>query len=209
MNMVFELLVRVLCDARPAETADAAYLYCQTEDSQEEVLQAGSWLVQRGLAARVLILKTGAKSGYPGFGQWSERLEELGVAGGQLEGVDPGGVSALNTLVESVALMRFLRQQGYGSLYVVAPPFHQLRAFMTAVTVALEDAGQLKIFSHPALSRPWGEQVVHSQGVLRAMRRELIHAELERIDTYQGKGDLAGFGSVLGYLDRRDGQGLP
>jgi hypothetical protein len=39
---------------------------------------------------------------------------------------------------------------------------------------------------------------------LRAKRRELIAAELERIARYQRKGDIASFAQVLTYLNARD-----
>ena len=44
---------------------------------------------------------------------------------------------------------------------------------------------------------------MHSQGSLKATRSELIQIELERIDTYQIKGDLASFADVSAYLDNR------
>jgi len=51
---------------------------------------------------------------------------------------------------------------------------------------------------------PWMEYVVHSQGTLQAPRRQLIQEELIRVNTYQNKGDLAGFQEVLDYLNCRD-----
>ena len=51
---------------------------------------------------------------------------------------------------------------------------------------------------------PWNENVLHSQGVLKAKRRQLIQTELERITKYQNKGDLASTDSVLNYLNNRD-----
>ena len=110
---------------------------------------------------------------------------------------------SLNTLVESETLIGYAKQNGYSSLFVVAPPFQQLRAFMTAVTVALREYPELLLYSYPAVAMPWREEVVHSQGTLKATRSELIHAEFERIDTYQNKGDLASFEDVLAYLNNR------
>jgi hypothetical protein len=58
-------------------------------------------------------------------------------------------------------LIRFARRQGYGSLHVVAPPFHQLRAFMTAVTVARKEYPELLIYSYPGVALSWQAEVAH------------------------------------------------
>ena len=91
------------------------------------------------------------------------------------------------------------------SLLVTSPPFHQFRAFMTAVTAALNIYPELMIYSYPGSTLPWMETVTHSQGTLQAPRRQLIEDELMRIEAYQTKGDLARFESVLSYMNQRDG----
>ena len=50
----------------------------------------------------------------------------------------------------------------------------------------------------------WQEEVIHSQGTLKAKRRDLIQEEVERIEKYQSKGDLASSEQVLSYLDKRE-----
>ncbi len=114
------------------------------------------------------------------------------------------GLPSINTLVESRKMIRCVRDLGIQRLLVVAPPFQQLRAFMTAVTVALEWYPELKLYSSPGMALPWMDTVVHSQGTLQAPRRQLIKEELVRIETYQKKGDLARFKTVLNYIDERD-----
>jgi hypothetical protein len=156
------------------------------------------------MTSKALILDSNKKSGFSGFADWNERLQECGVSTGQIEGVPIGQTATLNTLIESEALVQFALQQKFNSLIVVAPPFQQLRAFMTAVTVALKKFPQLQIYSHPAVAMSWEEEVVHSQGTLRATRKKLIHTELERIHTYQLKGDLASFEQVMVYLNMRE-----
>jgi hypothetical protein len=74
---------------------------------------------------------------------------------------------------------------------------------MTAITVVLREYPALKLYSHPAFTMPWQEEAVHSQGTLKATRSELIHMELERINKYQKKGDLASFDEILTYLNNR------
>ena len=131
-------------------------------------------------------------------------MHQLGLSEEKIEGVLNKETSMLNTLIESEAIIRFARQKSYHSLFVVAPPFQQLRAFMTAVTVALSEYPELLIYSYPGVAMPWQEEVIHSQGTLKAKRRDLIQEELERIAKYQSKGDLASPEQVLSYLNKRE-----
>jgi hypothetical protein len=91
-------------------------------------------------------------SGYPGGAQCRDKLRASGLPVEMIHGVPPGEISSINTLIESEALVRYCKQKRYGSVYVFSPPFHQLRAFMTLVTVALREHPQLSIYSHPGPS---------------------------------------------------------
>jgi hypothetical protein len=204
MNDTIELLTRVLCDLQPKNPTNGAYLYCQTKSNQQSIFQAAYFLLNNTLTYRILILNTKAKSGYPGFTEWKKQLHQLGLSEEKIEGVLNKETSMLNTLIESEAIIRFARQHSYHSLFVVAPPFQQLRAFMTAVTVAIKEYPELLIYSYPGVAMPWQEEVIHSQGTLKAKRRDLIQEELERIAKYQSKGDLASPEQVLSYLNKRE-----
>jgi hypothetical protein len=100
--------------------------------------------------------------------------------------------------------MRHTKHKNYRSIIVIAAPFHQERAFMTAVSVAIREYSDLCLYSYPGRALAWDEQVVHSQGTVRATRSELILSEQERINTYQKKGDLVSYSQVLSYLKKRD-----
>ena len=204
MNDTIELLTRILCDLRPKNPTNGAYLYCQTRGNQQSIFQAAQFLLNNSLTSKILILNTKPRSGYPGFTEWKQQLQQLGLSVEQIEGVKNNETSMLNTLIESEALIRFAKQHGYRSLFIVASPFQQLRAFMTAVTVTLREYPELLIYSYPGETMPWQEEVVHSQETLKAKRRDLIQEELERIEKYQGKGDLALFKQVLSYLKKRE-----
>ena len=204
MNKAIELITRTLCDLQPKFPTHGAYLYCQTEDNHNSVFQAAQFLINHSYTSKLLILGADAESGYPGFEEWKRQLLQLGILTEQITSVNKEETSELNTLVESEALIRFTKKQSYGSIFVVAPPFQQLRAFMTAVTVSMREYPELLIYSHPGAAMHWQEEVVHSQGTLMAKRRELIQEELDRIEKYQNKGDLASYEQVLNYLNRRD-----
>ncbi len=198
-----QLLIRVLCDTPPPAVTDGAYLFAQTSDNQESVFAAAGQLLTAMLTRRVLLPHTEPMSGYPGFRAWQQALHGQGIGDLQIEGVTGIASNLLHTLIEAEALVRFAKLRGYRSLYVVAPPFHQPRAFMTAVTVARREYPDLQLYSQPGAALPWGAEVVHSQGQTRGVRSELIGGELERIRKYHAQGDLASVEDVLEYLNRR------
>ena len=195
----------MLCDHCPLAEVDAAYLYCTTKDNQMSVFRAARNMVNRRLAKKILIFQSAPMGGYPGGGPSKHGLEAIGVPATHIFDLPSGGTDSINTLIESQALVRYAKDQGLTSLFVASPPFHQFRAFMTAVTVALNNYPELMIYSYPGSTLPWMETVTHSQGTLQAPRRQLIEEELKRIETYQTKGDLARFESVLSYMNQRDG----
>ena len=204
MNDTIELLTRALCDLRPKNPTNGAYLYCQTRSNQQSIFQAAQFLLNNSLTFKILILNTKAKSGYPGVSEWKQELKQLGLPEEQIEEVKIKESSMLNTLIESEVIIRFAKKHRYRSLFVVAPPFQQLRALMTAVTVALREYPELLIYSYPGIAMSWQEEVIHSQGTLKAKRCDLIQEELERIEKYQRKGDLTTPEQVLSYLNKRE-----
>jgi hypothetical protein len=101
-------------------------------------------------------------------------------------------------------MIKFAKRNQYRDVYITASPFHQLRAFMTSVTAALNYFPKIRIYSYNGNPLPWLDTVVHSQGTTSAPRKELIKGELDRIQKYQHKGDLASEIEILNYLDKRD-----
>ena len=199
-----ELSIRVLCDVRAKITVDGAVLYSQTKDNQNSVILAAKNILYNKLAKKILFIKSGPISGYPGFSTWTSELNKLGIQSNDMVGVELMKTNSLNTLIESQAFINYAFQKKYRSLYVVSSPFHQLRAFMTLVTVALRYYPDLLIFSYSGISLPWSDKVVHSQGTLLGARKDLIKAEFERIEKYKQKGDLSSETKIIEYLNKRD-----
>lgn len=197
-----ELLHRIFSDPLPV-ASDAAYLFGQTPDNQGSVFQRAKQLVDNAQTRMLLIPGTGPMSGYPGQEFWLQRLM-LDVAPALLQPVPMGATDSLNSLIEAQGVVRYAKAQAFQSLLVVAAPFHQQRAVMTIITVALQEYPQLQVYSAPGVPMSWQTQVVHSQGQLQGRRHELIDSELERIDKYAAKGDLASREVVLAYLRQRD-----
>lgn len=205
--LLFELTVRVLMDALPLEPLEGAYLYAQTEDNEQSVLAMAPILLENSTVERLLVADSPPRCGYPGIERWKPALLELGVSEEQLLLVPTAEYENLNTLTEASAVIELVKQEGIESLLVTAHPVHQMRAFMTMATVAMREAPGLRLYSLPALPQPWGAEAVHSQGLVRAVRHQLLHSEWERLERYRLKGDLASVPEVLGYLNRRDSEG--
>ncbi len=198
-----EMIIRVLCDIRPREAADAAYLYAQTRDNEESVLSAAQNVLEKSLARKIIVLDNPSNESYAGFLVWKGKLVESGIEENKIIGVKLC-TDNHNTLTEAKTIVRFAKQHNYQRMIVSAAPFHQIRAFMTSVRVALAEYPKLKIYSVPGNALPWNEDVIHSQGRLAAKRSELIEAEFSRIDKYSKKGDLISFDKIINYLDQRD-----
>ena len=201
-----ELIIRVLCDFRLETIVDGAVLFSQTIDNQNSVFYAAKNILDNKLAKKILFMESGPLCGYPGFSAWASELNKFGIRNDDMVAVKiMNNTNLLNTLIESEAIINYAAQKGYNSLYVVSSPFHQLRAFMTLVTVALRYYPDILIFSYTGISLPWLDRVVHSQGTLSGTRKDLIKAEFDRIFKYQRKGDLASERETIEYLNRRDG----
>ncbi|WP_187263844.1 YdcF family protein [Pontibacter beigongshangensis] len=204
--MIEELIIRTLCDTLPAAPADGHFLYGQTPDNEASVFAAAHQLLAREQPGRILFLDTDPMSGYGGFRNWREKLLDQGIPDDSLVPVPPvpRDTGILHTLIEAQSVVALARERRFKSLVVTAAPFQQPRAFMTAVTVALQQYPALRIYSCPGQAMPWQEEVVHSQGTVSGTRAALIAGEVERIRLYQAKGDLASVPDVLQYLNRRD-----
>ena len=202
-----EIFLRSLSDPLPAEGIEALFLFGQTVDNQESAFETAEYLYRRYPGLQVLMLAGGPRSGYPGFDAWRKALTARGMANGDIHPLPPADAPLLHTRIEAQALVRCLQTKSYRRVAVTAAPFHQVRAFMTAISVALDSACSTKLYSCPGRPQPMLEPASHSQGALSHRRRDLIAKELERIDTYQQKGDLAATRAILAYLEERDTHG--
>jgi hypothetical protein len=201
---LIELLIRVLCDIDPEIEAEGAYLFGQTADNQLSVFETGVNLVRQRQARQVLIPDSAPRCGYPGFRAWHQALSVSGLGEADVVGIPIAPCSSMNTLTEAEALVRYAMANGMARVFVVATPFHQLRAFITIVSVVLREFPELRVYNRVGTALPWDQTVLHSQGVLQCTRSELIQSELARIERYRRKGDLVPEDQVLSYLRWRD-----
>lgn len=199
-----ELITRVLCDTAPNGPVDVAYLFGETKDNQESVLRAGALLYLTGPAEKIAICGLKKSHGYPGAESWWEKLISLGVPEEDIYEISPAKDFPPSTHAEALGLARYAKSKNWKSVYVVAPPLHQLRAFVTTVTETLQEYPKLLIYSFPGMPQNWEEYIVHSQGIQKGTRSELLTEELKKIEKYYKKGDLVSAEEVLRYLDWRD-----
>ncbi len=183
-------------------TSMPVYLFSETSDNVQSVLEVGKQCLYYG-GGPVCIIDDADKTndGYPGASVWKESLEKCRIIT-----LTPG--ASLNTLTESLAVAAVAKEEKWDSLVIIAPPFHQLRAFISMVT-AVSTVGYptVRIYNKVGVTLPWYAQARHSQGTLTAKRSDLILTEAERILKYQQEGTpvpLLSTERVLEYLEWRD-----
>ena len=207
MGMFLQLVVRVLCDQEPGDRANIPiYLVGQTEDNQASVFgRLAMWDAatrHHGLRpTNPVAISAGSTSGYPGAETWARELALRGVHTIRIRRVPCAG--QLNTLTELESLVQYAGESGWNEIVMMAAPFHQLRSFLTIVGAIRRQRSSLRVYNVPGIALPWGEEALHSQGVLRATRSQLVVEEHARIVRYTERGDLATVSQAMEYLDRR------
>jgi hypothetical protein len=199
-----ELFLRALSDPLPAEGLEALFLFGQTVDNQEASFATAERLHRRFPDLQLLMLAGGPRSGYPGFDPWRKALEARGIGSDRIHPLPPADTPIVHTRIEALALIDYLSAGPYQRVGITAAPFHQVRAFMTAISVVLEARSDALLYSCPGAPQPLLAPASHSQGAHSDRRLDLIAPELERIEIYQQKGDLAATAAILAYLARRD-----
>ena len=183
LNGLPELYQMVMHDQRPS-FVHGIYVFIETEDNWASSFRAASDLIKIDAAPEVFSVYHKKWKGSPGYEKWKDKLERyVGFARVRyIEFDDPKGV---NTMSESIALVRFAYEEKRKSFYLVAPPFHMLRAFMTAASVAIRHGSEINFFAYPGAPQDLRHVVTHSQGEIRKSRRDIFETEeLPRIKTY-------------------------
>mgnify|MGYP001823019378 CR=1 FL=1 len=146
-----ELFLRALSDPLPPEGLEALFLFGQTEDNQSAAFDTAQALYRDASGLPLLMLDGGPRSGYPGFAPWRRALLARGVAASHIHPLPPADSPLLHTRIEALALMDHLATRRYRRVGVTAAPFHQTRAFMTAISVALDAGLGVRLYSCPCL----------------------------------------------------------
>lgn len=197
-----ELVTRVLCDTNPSQTADAAHLFGESRDNQDSVLLAGSSLWRLG-RTRCLYIPEITGPGC-GFEQWKSELTESGVPESRVIRMPLLSKFPNSTDAEGDSIAQLAKVHGWENIYIIAPPLHQLRAFLSTISALKRKRVKLNVYNFTGPAQGWNERIVHSQGRQRGTRHALIYKEFEKIERYFQKRDLIGCKEALAYLNRRD-----
>jgi len=190
---------------------DMVYLVGQTKENQEPVLTRASEF--SGVPIGLVGDDGTMASGFPGFSAWKHELEAKGVPASSIVGipgafsVDPAdGMLKGNTRTEAQALVRYAKEHGFKKILIVAKRWHLTRAFMTVVTVLLEEYPELRVYAKSGddTGVSWFQQTVHSQGTEKGRQIDIIKSERKRISKYHMIGHLVSPEKVLEYLEWRD-----
>lgn len=200
-----ELLTRVLCDTGPrAKVADAAYLFGETRDNETSVLAAGEYLWRLGRVRHLCIINQKRGHGFPGFESWKRKLVKRGIPPTIVLAVPLTTEFPPSTHAEAASLIRFATLHRWRRLFIVAPPLHQLRAFVSCVSVQKDKRAAVKFYNFVGFPQRWKKHIIHSQGVQKGTRSHLLRKELLKIQGYLEHNDLVSPHDVLKYMDRRD-----
>lgn len=196
---------RILCDTLPPR-ADIIYMVCEHRDNEESVFPAVANLYHQKNSLRVGICDGETDHGYPGFTHWEEKLIDLGIPKEHIEQIWMPRDIGVNTRSEAIRFIEFVRSQGIHSCILVAWPAHLPRTFLTfGKTAEGLNVSSLKLYAYPGKALPWDETVMHSQGLVKDTREEIIeNEELSRIWRYHREGHLWSPEEGLEYLQKRE-----
>lgn len=179
---------------------DSMYLFGVTSDNENSTFISARKLLDKGLTERVLIDNMPPQNGFSGFSEWSKKLSEL--YGIHPQGLDIDTSKGYNTLTEAESLVRYSSKENLNSLYLITPPFHLLRAFMTTSSVAIREDPGVNFFAYGGAEQDWN-QVMEYHLWVTSRRIDSIKSEIERIKKYQAKGDIESTKKIMDYIVHR------
>ncbi len=196
---IVDISLKIFHDDRPK--LDCAYLFAETEDNQGSIFKSAAEIRGQEIAREFWVTDS-ENPIWPGYTKWRNHLGQI-IGYANIKSI-PLGTPNHNTLTESQALVKYAKENKQSRIYVVAPPFHQLRAFVTTASEAIKENNSLSIFSYigdlPIDDEYWNTEVVHSQGVLKNTRAGLMGDELNRIKNYS---NILPPKLILDYIDKR------
>lgn len=197
-----EFIYRVLSDERLGKV-EALYLFSQTEHNQYSVLDFATESFENGGIEQVVILGSDPVSAYPGSQLWRTILMTRGIPPELVLETEGKGLDEVNTYKEAQLFVDFCVKYELTNVAITAAPFHQERAYISTVSAALKAGANLKIHSYLGKALAWNQQSVHSQGLQKGTRLEILKTEQEKIEKYFKKGDLLSRKEILEYMNNR------
>lgn len=200
---VTELITRVFCDVRPHRKADVIYIFGESLDNEDSVLEAGISLWKSG-RARLVCIPSQSAFWLTRYKVWKKRLMSGGVPESRIFGIPLSSDFPPSTDAEASGIADSAKLHNWENIYITASPLHHLRAFISTISALERKKIKLNIFNHIGIAQSWNKNIVHSQDIQHGTRRELIYNEIRKIEHYFQKGDLISSKNALKYLDSRD-----
>lgn len=164
------------------------YVTGETSDNQPAALKHAATLLQQGIVDKIAIPDPlpPYDYGYPGPGYCKRILIESGVEENQITTISPSAhLPNMNTQTELIMVTEHFKKTEYvKNLVIVAPWFHILRSYITALSEFKNGGLDTKIFISSVPLNPY-EEVRHSQGIQTGTRRRIFYEEIEKCFLYK------------------------
>ena len=197
---------RVLRDVTPPQgKADATFLFGEMPENQDGVLAKAAQLIAEGCVGSLYLSELHGRGFPPHALLWKDELAKRGVPKDSIICIVGDFLENPSTYSEVQFLMH-QRPNAWRTLYIIAEPFHQLRAFCTLASEIITTGTDLWVYNATPNQSDWLEPVTHSNGRTKDIRAGMIVHELERIWKYhdEGRGNILHPSCLVEYLNERD-----
>ncbi len=210
-QIVDEVAIRILCDYCPRSVVDVGVVFGETAENDRVALEGSASLYQRRKILKVaLTMFPGEKKGeflMRGFDAWRKDLLTLGVLRRDVVAFGLSKDFPPCTDAEAIGFVDFAKKKGYRSTYIIAPPIHRIRAFISLVSATIKAGYDLRVYSYSTETQDWTREACFSfQTLPKGSRAKQLAYEFEKRRIYFEKGDHVSHRELLRYLDRRDMQ---
>ncbi|HEY4487519.1 MAG TPA: hypothetical protein VI483_02010 [Candidatus Paceibacterota bacterium] len=208
---LFKLATIVQHDAVPAHL-EAAYLFGNTPDLEETILEKAAHLAVSGAADFLAICGLGAGAGpddqrhriaYRGAAAWKHDLEKRGVEAERIVLI-PQPDPMPHTGTEANHFVEWCGSRGYSDVAIVVHPAHALRAFTSTVSAIQRLSIELRVYVVVSNDAAWNIPALYSQHGEEKTKIDMLGGELDRLNRWHAKGDLRSASEVLAYIRDRD-----
>lgn len=205
---LYELAHRVLRDALPLDgICDMAYAFGEMPENSDTVFTTCAHLILEGYVPLLGISEQHGYGNPPHAYVWERILTHMGILDGCIVRIIAEVLDNPSTYSESISLVGAAQCNGWKKVFIIAEPFHQVRAFMTLVSEVIKVGANIAVYNATPDQSDWLGVVTHSNGRTCDTRAGMTAHELRRITRYynDGKGNLLHPSQIIAYLNKRDG----
>lgn len=196
----------ILKDA-PTEPVDAVFLHPLSHGDDTELFPVAAKLISEGKATYVIVNGSDGQAlndptpgkAWAGKDEYIRQLQECGVDKSKIILSKP----AFHTRENNDVFLEIAQKHGWKTAVTLNQPQQLLRATLGQIQVMKDANYWMRIYA--IYPEPWdaSKHVHGSQGAIQTRRFNLLPADVERILTYQQKGDIATFDEFFNYMAKR------